>query len=101
MSCDAVAAVFMLFAANGPMPSQPVLTRVADAPSAIKVDIAQEPLFVDIVSLADRKVPLLFDVRADPSESYNLASAHPQVLADLSARFQRARARFEPMGVRR
>ena len=52
MSCDAVAAVFMLFAANGPMPSQPVLTRVADAPSAIKADIAQEPLFVDIVARA-------------------------------------------------
>jgi arylsulfatase A len=53
------------------------------------------------LSLADRKVPLLFDVRADPSESYNLASAQPEVLADLSARFQHARAKFEPMGVRR
>ena len=52
MSCDAVAAVFMLFAANGPMSSQPVLTKVAEAPAAIKADIAQEPLFVDIVARA-------------------------------------------------
>ncbi|MCR5881107.1 sulfatase [Phenylobacterium sp. J367] len=41
----------------------------------------------------------LFDVQADPSESYNLAAAHPDVLADMKARMQRAQAKFEPMGV--
>jgi arylsulfatase A len=43
--------------------------------------------------------PMLFDVRADPSEAYNLASLHPDVVKDMAARFQRAKAKFEPMGV--
>ena len=42
---------------------------------------------------------VLFDIAADPAEAYNLASAHPAVMADLAARLQRAQARFEPMGV--
>ena len=44
---------------------------------------------------------LLFDVRADPSESYNLASLHPDVVADMKARVARAQATFEPLGVHR
>ena len=58
MSCDAVAAIFMLFAANGPMISHPALVRVADAPAAAKPDLgasfASEPLFVGIVGRAQR-----------------------------------------------
>ncbi len=42
----------------------------------------------------------LFDVRADPSEAYNLASLHPDVMADMAARFARAKATFEPLGKR-
>jgi uncharacterized sulfatase len=42
---------------------------------------------------------LLFDVRADPAENYNLASKHPDVVKDMRARFDRARAQFEPLGV--
>ena len=42
---------------------------------------------------------VLFDVRADPAESYNLASLHPGVLADMKARLARAQATFEPLGV--
>src|SRR5688500_5830684 len=34
----------------------------------------------------------LFDVRDDPSEEYNLASLHPGVMADMEARFARAKA---------
>jgi len=44
--------------------------------------------------------PMLFDVRADPSEAYNLASLHPDVVKDMAARFQRAKAKFEPLGKR-
>lgn len=44
---------------------------------------------------------LLFDVRADPSETYNLASLHPDVLKDMRARFDLARRTFEPLGVRK
>jgi uncharacterized sulfatase len=42
---------------------------------------------------------LLFDVRADPAEAYNLASLHPEVVSDMQARVKRAQDRFEPLGV--
>ena len=42
---------------------------------------------------------LLFDVRADPAEAYNLASLHPDVVADMKARLARAQQTFEPLGV--
>ncbi len=43
---------------------------------------------------------LLFDVREDPAEAYNLAAAHPDVMRDMRGRFDAARAGFEPLGVR-
>jgi uncharacterized sulfatase len=43
----------------------------------------------------------LFDVRADPAEAYNLASLHPEILKDMRARLDRARATFEPLGLRK
>ncbi len=43
----------------------------------------------------------LFDVRADPAEAYNLASLHPEVMKDMQARLNRAKATFEPMGLRK
>lgn len=49
--------------------------------------------------LALFKSELLFDVRADPSEDYNLASLHPDVVADMKVRLARAQATFEPLGV--
>jgi uncharacterized sulfatase len=42
---------------------------------------------------------LLFDVRADPSEAYNLASLHPDVVTDMEARLKRAQDTFEPLGI--
>lgn len=42
----------------------------------------------------------LFDVRADPAEAYNLASLHGDVMAEMAARFARAKATFEPLGKR-
>jgi len=41
---------------------------------------------------------LLFDLKADPAESYDVSSVHPDVLADMTARFEKAKALFEPMG---
>jgi arylsulfatase A len=43
--------------------------------------------------------PLLFDSRADPAESYNVAARHPDVVADLTRRLTAAQTKFEPMGV--
>lgn len=40
---------------------------------------------------------LLFDLSADPGETYNVASAHAEVLADMRARVARARAEFGPL----
>ena len=42
-------------------------------------------------------LPLLFDMRADPGETYSVASLHPEALADMRARLQRARDKYEPM----
>jgi arylsulfatase A-like enzyme len=42
-------------------------------------------------------LPLLFDMAADPGETYSVARTHPDVLADMRARLERARAKYEPM----
>lgn len=42
------------------------------------------------------KYPQLYDVLADPSESYSVADRFPDVLADMRARLSGARARFAP-----
>lgn len=39
----------------------------------------------------------LFDVMADPSESYSLAAEHPDVVADMKRRIARARETFKPL----
>ena len=43
---------------------------------------------------------LLFDLEADPGENYNVAMRHPQILADMKARYAAAVATFEPLGVK-
>jgi hypothetical protein len=40
---------------------------------------------------------VLVDMANDPSESYDVSSRHPDVLADLTARLERARATFAPL----
>jgi len=44
------------------------------------------------------RLPLLFDMTDDPGETYSVASLHPDALADMRARLERARARFDPIG---
>ncbi len=39
----------------------------------------------------------LYDLSIDPGENYSVASLHPDVLADMKARFARAKATFLPM----
>jgi len=41
---------------------------------------------------------LLFDVRSDPSEDYNLATRHPDVVKDMRTRFDQYRQTYEPLG---
>jgi arylsulfatase A len=50
------------------------------------------------IPLAALGYPLLFDVTRDPGETINLAARHPDVAADMAARFKAARDLFEPMG---
>lgn len=90
MSCDAAAALFMLFAAHGPISAQPALVRVADAPVAAKPDIAKDPLFVAIVSRAQRllgKVGAYRGVLARDATSeladYDLFKFEVKALSDL------------------
>jgi hypothetical protein len=40
---------------------------------------------------------VLVDMARDPQESYDASSRHPDVLADLAARVERARATFAPL----
>lgn len=42
----------------------------------------------------DPRYPQLYDIAADPSESYSCADRYPEVLADMRARLARARAHF-------
>lgn len=44
----------------------------------------------------DAPYPQLYDVAADPSESYSLADRYPEVLAEMRARLARGRERFAP-----
>jgi len=46
--------------------------------------------------VTDTRYPQLYDVAADPSESYSLASRYPEVLADMRARLARAKVTFAP-----
>lgn len=46
------------------------------------------------------RLPLLFDMVADPGENYSVASLHRDALADLRGRLDRARAKFDPIGAR-
>jgi uncharacterized sulfatase len=53
------------------------------------------------VPVSSLGLDLLFDIEADPAEDYNLASAHPAVVKDMRARFQSAKASFEPLATRK
>jgi uncharacterized sulfatase len=39
----------------------------------------------------------LFDMAADPAESYSVAARHPEVVAEMKARIARARQEFGPL----
>jgi len=42
---------------------------------------------------------VLVDLKADPAETYDVSSLHPDILADLTARLTRARAKYAPFAV--
>lgn len=42
----------------------------------------------------------LVDLKTDPGENYDVSSLHPAILADMKARLARARATYEPFGLR-
>jgi arylsulfatase A-like enzyme len=48
------------------------------------------------IPLDQHGYPLLFDMSADPGETYSVVDLHPQVAADMKARVERARARYAP-----
>ncbi len=45
----------------------------------------------------DAKYPLLFDMAADPGESYSVHHRHPEVLAEMRKKLAEARATFGPL----
>lgn len=50
-----------------------------------------------LLGIENRGYPQLYDMAADPTESYSLASREPAVLKDMRARLARARADFQPL----
>src|SRR5690606_32759635 len=52
-----------------------------------------------LMSLEGRGYPQLYDMR-DASESYSVASLHPQISRAMHARLERAAARFKPFRTR-
>jgi len=51
---------------------------------------------VGMVSFPKMGYTELYDLAADPSESYSVASAHPDVVAEMQTRLARAKATFAP-----
>lgn len=45
---------------------------------------------------AAMNAPQLYDLQADPAENYSVAAAHPEVLREMQARLEAARAEFAP-----
>jgi arylsulfatase A-like enzyme len=50
-----------------------------------------------LLDLPSRGYPQLYDMVNDPSESFSVAERHPEVVADLTARIEAARARLAPL----
>jgi arylsulfatase A len=46
--------------------------------------------------IAEEGYPLLFDIKADPSEIYSVAAKYPDVMKDMMTRIDRAKAAFAP-----
>ena len=88
MSCDAiVSAAFLWLAATNPIPA-----ATSAAPAA---SVAQEPLFVDIVSRAGK---LKAEVQAFRGESGAVPNAFQQQIADLSALDMKAHVTLKERG---
>lgn len=49
-----------------------------------------------VMDLPSRGYPQLYDMQADPEENYSVADRHPDVVADLQARLDRARRDLAP-----
>jgi arylsulfatase A len=92
-----------LWRRGGPSPHDELILFDNERVAAIRTDrwkfVARSYYRTYDLPLARLGANLLFDIRADPAENYNLAAKHPDVVKDMRARFDRARAQFEPLGV--
>lgn len=86
---------------GGPSPHDELLLFDNEKVAAVRTDqwkfVARSYYREYDVPLAAMGANLLFDVRTDPSENYNIAARHPDIVKDMRARFERARANFEPL----
>jgi arylsulfatase A len=89
---------------GSPSPHEELILFDNEKVAAIRTDrwkfVARSYYRAYDVPLARIGANLLFDIRSDPAENYNLASKYPEVVKDMRARFDRARALFEPFGVK-
>ena len=86
MSCDAVSALYLMFAASSPLPADAgYFVRVADAavPSA-PASVAREPMFAEIIAKAgalNTRVSGMRDaIKANPATMRRMRSIPPTFL---------------------
>jgi hypothetical protein len=84
MSCDAVAAVFLYFAASSTPAPPSALVRVADTAPAPTVNFRAEPLFVDIVYRAKTLKDTVEVMRSGLAEAGTISS-YDRFKTDVSA----------------
>lgn len=86
---------------KGPSPHQSLLLFNDEDIAGIRTDrwkLVVESYFRNAtVALEQRGYPQLYDMKLDPSESYNVAALHPEVLRSLMKQWEAARREFEPL----
>lgn len=86
---------------QGPSPHDELLLFNDEDIAGIRTDrwkLVVETYYRDHrVDLIPKYHPKLFDMKLDPSESYSVDALHPDVTADMMARWQAARREFEPL----
>jgi arylsulfatase A-like enzyme len=93
----------MLTRRNGPSPHDELVLFNNEQVAAIRTDrwkLATRAYYRGTDFNMDRYSYLLFDLQADPAETYDLSTRYPQIRADLDARLARARATFDPLATR-
>jgi uncharacterized sulfatase len=91
--------------ADAPSPHGDLLLFDNEKVAAIRTDqwkyVARSYYREYDVPLARMGADLLFDVRSDPAENYNVATRYPDIVKEMRKKFEGYCAEYEPLGVRK